>query len=416
MFGLAALVLLGAGWLAVAASARISLRADARSARRLIEAKAYEAARAPLQRWLKAEPGSAEAWFLLARQAIGLGQDEAALAAMKQASARGYSKSAVSRERGLALVRLGKLVEAEPPLRETFLAENASGTADAEVDEALARCYLETFQLRAAEEVTNRWVRDAPDDPRAYFWRAETEQRKADADADVMIANYERALALDPGHDRARLALATLYLKAHRNQDAAREFTAYLQTHPDDLEAILGLGQIAAAEGNDDEAIRRLERARSLAPGDSRPLVERGKMELQRGRLAAALECFDQAVALDSEEPEVHLQRSVLLARMGREDEARKERDETARLRKQKDELASLLKDLNRSPGDVALQYAAARWLWDHRHPEEAARWAQKIVGEHPRHAEANRLLAEFYEKQGNRGLANFYRVQAEAR
>ena len=27
--------------------------------------------------------------------------------------------------------------------------------------------------------------------------------------------------------------------------------------------------------------------------------------------------------------------------------------------------------------------------------------------------AETNRLLADYYEKQGNRGLANFYRVQA---
>jgi tetratricopeptide (TPR) repeat protein len=409
-----ALVIAATCWLAVTARARISLQADAQRSRRLIAAGEYQDATIPLQRWLKAEPDSAEARYLVARQAMGLGRYEAGLVALEQARARGYPESTLNRERGLALVRLGRLTEAEPLLRAVFIAQKNAGVADPELDEGLARCYLETFQLRAAQEVTDRWIRDAPGDARAYYWRAETEQRKADADSAVMIPHYERVLELEPEHDKARLALAELYLKSHRVQDAAREFTTHLRRHPDNFDACLGLGQIAAAEGRDEEATHQLERARALAPRDPRPLVERGKMELQRGRLATALELFDKAVALDSAEPEVHFQRSVILGRLGRHQEAQKERDDAARLRKQRDELASLLKELNQSPGDVRLQYAAARWLWDHGHPEEAVQWAMNIVREHPRHAEANRLLASYHEKQGNQGLANFYRAQAE--
>ena len=58
-----------------------------------------------------------------------------------------------------------------------------------------------------------------------------------------MIDDYEHALRLDPAHDKARLALAELYLKAHRQEDAAREYTTHLKVHPDDPEACLGLGK-----------------------------------------------------------------------------------------------------------------------------------------------------------------------------
>ena len=44
---------------------------------------------------------------------------------------------------------------------------------------------------------------------------------------------------------------------------------------------------------------------------------------------------------------------------------------------------------------------------------EKSLRWTEKILRERPQHPETNRLLADYYEKQGNRGLANFYRVQA---
>lgn len=394
---------------------RFRIHRLASSVRDLIAARQFDRAGPLVDRWLSSQPRSAEARFLAARAAIGAGRYEAGLAALEQARKLGHPASAVDRERGLALARLGKLQEAEPLLRGAFLAGTAGGRADPEVDESLARCYLETFQLRAAGEVINRWIQDAPGDARAYFWRAEAERRKGDPDPDALIADYERALRLDPGHDRARLALAGLYLKAHRTTDAEHAFDAYLETHPDDLEAHLGLGQIAAAEGRDDEAVRRLDRARALAPGDYRPLAERGKMELQRGRLAPALEFLDRAVALDVEEPEVHLQRGAILSRLGRTEEAREERAEADRLLKEKEELGDLLKALNRSPGDVALQFAAGRWLWDHGHPEEAATWARKIVAEHPRHPGANRMLADYHEKQGDRGLANFYRVQAGA-
>jgi tetratricopeptide (TPR) repeat protein len=403
------------GWLIFWIRDELAAESSALAARELIAAGQFKAAGDPLGQLLKTRPKSPEARFLSARAAIGLERFEQGFKELEAAQKLGYSAGAIERQRAIVLSRLGKHAEAEPVLRRIFLASN-DGSRDAEVDEALAKCYIETFQLRAAEEAIKRWMQDAPSDAKAYFWKSEVEQHKSNADAEVMVANYEHALRLDPDLDKARLALAELYLKAHRTEDAAREYSIYLNRHPDNFAACLGLGQIAAERGNAEEAIGYFNRASTLAPHDYRPLFERGKMEIGRGRTDTALAFFDKAVEMNADEPEVHYQRSLILTRLGRTGDAKKENEETARLRKEKDELGKLLDSMLKTPNDERLQYDAARWLFDHGHPEEGLRWAEKNLREHPRHTETNRLLADYYERQGNRGLANFYRLHADAK
>lgn len=404
------------GWLALWFRDVMEVRSSAQAARDLIAAGRYDQAGVFLEKWLKERPNSAEARFLAARGAIGLGRLDAGLSELEAARRLGHPAEAVDRQKGIALSRMGLLNEAEPLLRKVFLAHPNDGFSDPEVDEALTRCYLETFQLRAAHEVIKRWLRDDPQSAQAYYWKAEVQRREADVDPDTLIPLYQRVTQLDPDHEKARLALAEQYLKTHRDDLAAQEYAAALERNSTNVEARLGLGEIAAKRGREDEAIRLFDRAAELAPRDFRPLAERGKIEIRHARFAAALEFFDRALAIDSTEPEVHYQRSLILAQLGRGDEARKEQSEATRLRAEKDELAKLLKDLLKSPADVELQLKAARWLFDRDHPEEGKRWAEKILREHPQQPEANNLLANHYEKLGNHGLANFYRARAGAR
>jgi tetratricopeptide (TPR) repeat protein len=406
---------MAARWLYMRVRAEFAVRADAQIARQLIAEGKYQEASVPLDRWLKAKPDAAEAHFLAARGAIGLRLFDFGLAGLSKAQSLGYPSEAVNRERGIALARAGRLTEAEPILRKVLVAGSRKNP-DPEADEALAKCYLESFQLSAAEEAIKRWINDAPRDARAYYWKGEIGRRMTDREQADLINDFEQALRLDPGHDKARLALGELYLKAHRLDDAAREYTTHLVGHPDDPEACLALGQIAAERGQDEEAVRLLDRALELAPRDNRSLIERGKLDFRRGKTASALAFFDRAIQVDAAEPEVHYQRSLVLARLGRTTDAKAEQQASVRLRQDKNELDQLLKKLHQSPNDVDLQFNAARWLFDHGHPEEGLRWAEKILHERPRHPETNRLLAEYYDKQGKRGLANFYRVQESAR
>ena len=118
-------------------------------------------------------------------------------------------------------------------------------------------------------------------------------------------------------------------------------------------------------------------------------------------------------MSLDASEPEVHYQRSLLLNRLGRTALARSELETSARLREERKHIQKLLDEMLAAPGDLDRQYDSARWLFEHGHPEEGLRWAEKILRDQPRHFRTNRLLADYYEKQGNHGLANFYQLQA---
>ncbi len=286
--------------------------------------------------------------------------------------------------------------------------------ADPEADKALAKCYLETFQLGAAAVVIERWIRDAPQDPTPYLWKAQVD-RRTDADVSTLMEDYERAIQRDPGCPEALLNLGEMSLLAERPSEAKVRYAAYLRRFPDHAEAHLGLGKALAELGEEGAAIGHLNRAAELGPRDPRPLLELARIDHRCGNLGAALSLLDRAIAIDAEELELHYLRGLVLRRLGRTDEALAETEVSARLRRDKEELSGILGALNASPRDVQLQYNAARWLFEHGHPEEGMRWAEKILREQPSHPATNRLVADHYDKRGDPGLAHFYRLQSNS-
>ncbi len=93
----------------------------------------------------------------------------------------------------------------------------------------------------------------------------------------------------------------------------------------------------------------------------------------------------------------------------------RAEQAAAARLRTDLDGLSATRARLVDSPHDLKSQLQVARWLFDHAHDQEGARWALKVLGERPDDPEANQLLAAYHQRRGEIGLANFYRVHAQA-
>ena len=127
----------------------------------------------------------------------------------------------------------------------------------------------------------------------------------------------------------------------------------------------------------------------------------------------AALALLDRAIALDPYDVAVRNSRGLTLARLGRVDEARAEQAEAARLRTDLDRLAATRARLVHSPHDLNSQLQVARWMFEHSHDQEGARWALKILAERPDDPEASRLLADYHRRRGEIGLANFYRMHA---
>ncbi len=148
--------------------AELAIQSDAREARRYVAQGQFEEASQYLERWLNARPGSAEAWFLTARVLFAANAVESGFQALERARAGRYPGPEIERQKAIVLSHLGKHNQAEPVLRRLLL---STSQPDPEADEALAKCYFETFQLGQAETVIDRWIRNAPGVVKPHFWK-----------------------------------------------------------------------------------------------------------------------------------------------------------------------------------------------------------------------------------------------------
>jgi tetratricopeptide (TPR) repeat protein len=402
-----ALLIIPALWL----RGELVVRREALAAREALDQGRLDDAAALLDRWLGHRPRAAEAHYLKARLAwarhdLGTVQQE-----LDKAGTLGYPPPMMSGLRGLLLARTGPMTEAEPLLVESM---QGADRVDPEVAETLARHFLGSFRLGRASEVIERWIRDWPDDARPYFLRTEIETRN-NSSAEIIIASYREALRRDPDLDAARLRLADSLRLNHRNAEAAEEYAVYLQHRPDDPLGHLGAGQNALDQTAIDEAVRHLDRALSLSPKDPVILGARATVESRQGHFEEALRYLDRAVAADPFDASNRYQRMIILNRLGKKEQADADRRAVEQIRKDEREFAEIGHQLRENPLDLQLRRRAAHWLMEHGHEAEAVDWARLVLQSIPADPEMNRLLADYYRRQGNAGLANFHEAHAAA-
>jgi Flp pilus assembly protein TadD len=367
-----------------------------------------EAAKA-VEHWLRISPQSAEAHFYKAQIAWVQGKLATAHEELVRARSLGYPREGLARLHGLLLARSGQTTQAEPLLRGTFERARAD---DPEVAESLSQLYLGAFRLGDAALILDRWSWRAPHDARPYLLRTEIDLRTGVLPKDV-IAHYRAALERDPKLPKARLGLAEQLRLNHRCAEAAPEYTRYLEYNPYDPLGYLGAGQNALELSDDGEAVRLLDRALALAPHDTVALAARATVEVRRGCFEAALRYLNQAVKHDPFDFAIRYQRAVVLGRLGRTAEADAERKAMEHARSDQMRFAQLSRDLRRTPLDPQLRSDAACWLMTHGHEQEAVDWANLVLQTEPFHPTMNRLLADYYRREGQVGLANFYEANA---
>jgi predicted Zn-dependent protease len=393
---------------AVAIIAVRTNRAAASGVREAIAAGRFDEAATLLERWRPGRPRSGEQEFLTGQIELGRGRFAEGLASLDRARALGYAPAVVERLRAITLARLGRHDEAAPVLRSILL---RSSEPDPEAAEALARSSMETFQFAAADWALKRWAQDAPRASRPYLWKADLD-RRIEAESSVIIRDYGEALRRDPESGPAKLGLAHVLREAHRSSEAVPLYASYLARAPDDPAAHLGLGRAYSELGDETAALRHLDRALELAPNDVPTLIERAQIDVRNGSFTRALDFLGRAAQVDPFEPEVHYCQALVLNRQGRRDEARAEQETCRRLRSDMARINEIRIGLVRDPNNRTLQYEAASWMILHGHPDEGLRWANRLLRLDPDHAPTHQLLADYYARQGQHGLANYHRFQ----
>ncbi|GAC1447778.1 MAG: hypothetical protein NVSMB9_30310 [Isosphaeraceae bacterium] len=386
---------------------QLAIHLDARAVRQALDAGDYFQAQEPLERWLRARPDEGEAHFQRARMLLGLERPEEILGELEKARALKFSAAPIERIQGILLARAGRYQEAEPLL---LRSRTTSSNADPGVEEELTRVFLATYRFGPALDAIDRWIRSAPASAKPYLWRTEVHSR-TDADTSVLIADFREALRRDPVLDKARLGLAESLQRGRRYGEAAREYTAYLARHPDDSHALVGAARNHLESGDEEAALRQLDRALKVAPDDPSALNERAGIAVRHEDFAGALPLLDRAIRAEPHDPVLRQRRSLALNRLGRVEEARADLIAARRAREDQERIVEIRRKLIEAPHDPQIQLEAARWMIDHGHLEEGMRWAEKVLREQPNLHEASQLLADSHGRLGHPGLANYYRL-----
>lgn len=409
LIGLPALALVVLGWSIFAVREQLAIRREATLAREALANQRWTDAREAINRWTRMRPRDPEPHFLKARIALAEGNGKESADELTLARELGYPLVAINRFDGLVKARIGRKAEAEPVLAQTF---ESTSEPDPELYESLARIYLETYRFGPASRILDRWIRDVPRDAKPYLWYTEIDTR-AKAGPAVIEGHFKAALERDPNLDAARLGLAEILRKDGRPRDAEPEYERYLSRNGKDVVALVGAARNAVALDNEPAAIRHLEQALAVAPDDSEALRELAAIDQRHGNYARALERLNRALRTDPFDIEALYSRSLALARLGRTNDSRADQRKMHELKREREELVKMRDQLLTEPRNVDVQYRLARWYLSHGREEEGKRMAELIVASHTDFGPANRLLADFYDRHGDVGRANFYRMRA---
>ncbi|HSR24927.1 MAG TPA: tetratricopeptide repeat protein, partial [Candidatus Eisenbacteria bacterium] len=196
----------------------------------------------------------------------------------------------------------------------------------------------------------------APERATALGQRAEC--HTLDRRFSAALADFERALELDPGNAALVVARGQTLRVMGRFQGALRDMDRAIELAPEGETAIATRGVILHRLGRFDEAVADLTRAIRLRPSDEWALAHRGESYRAMGRHWAAIADFTEAIRLNPTYAWAHASRALARRRLGHH----------------REELADLDHALELSPG---YEWAWAQRGVAHRH---AGRYEQAIA------------------------------------
>lgn len=392
-------------YLLYARSAR-RIEAVASQAREGVKSGPIDEAQRLVEKWAALVPDDGEPDYYRAWLDIRAIRPAQAMDSVRSAVNKGYPQEPVEVLRAILLAQADRFEEAVPILLQAF--QRDSGPV-AEIADSLVRYYMRTVRLGEADAVITRWMEVAPQDARPYVWRADVYKRGG-REHELIIRDLREALRRDPSLDDARLDLAGTFSPSQIDE-AEEEYTKILARRPKSTAAIVGLGRLALLKGDIQEAERRFEEALAIDPKLPRALRELALLDVKFGRIRQARDRLEQAVRVEPEDLELHYSYARVLAAAGDTKAAAEQTRIAEKLRKDQKQIDELRLQLASQPDNLEIRSEVARWLIEHDHEQEGLDWTRRILSAKADHPATCRLLADYYAKKKNPGLANYYRM-----
>jgi tetratricopeptide (TPR) repeat protein len=278
--------------------------------------------------------------------------------------------------------------------------------------EALGLGYLVVYRPYDAMNCVRQWLERAPDHPRARLLRGRIHHRiHAFGNA---VDDFRAALADDPDNDEVGLLLANSLIENSQAPDAIPYLKRLREHRPDDAGVLVKLAFSLNMVGATEPCRVLLDEVLAKQPTLSPALSARGQLELQLQHPAEAERLLRQALKSTPQDRQTQFALSRSLRQQpGREKEAEEAEKHLAKIEKT---IARMIEvsnhELAQHPTDPKLNYELATLLVEMGYEREAERWFHKALQYDPQMTAAHRALADYYEKHGQRDLAEAHRAK----
>lgn len=180
-------------------------------------------------------------------------------------------------------------------------------------------------------------------------------------DTPAAIANYRKALAIDPQLPGLHFELGELLDNSNDpslQAQAEAQYKLALAEDPNNEKALVRMGDILAQQGNMTEAAADYQKALKLDPNDDDAMVAQAKLLVAANQRAQAEELLKRAIATDPTNYIAHYRLSTVYRQEGKVDEAKAELAQYQKYKAMKEKLEKLFDQMrlaNRSlPTDRA--------------------------------------------------------------
>src|SRR5437870_3371500 len=225
-----------------------------RKAEAAIHDREFFLARDHLNKCLEFWPFSGELHFLMARTCRRAGDRAGWSFHLFAAERLQRPKEQIALEHRLYEAQTGNVWSAEETLENYLQDEHADYEL---VFEALAEGYFVNNSSPDLQRLTSQWLQLFPDAWLPHIYRGHA--YSLESSQNQAVAEYRRALDLNPEHEPARIWLANALVDTGQFQEALQLFELSLQSNPGSFQALYGLASCQLSLGNAQAARRAIQ-------------------------------------------------------------------------------------------------------------------------------------------------------------
>jgi tetratricopeptide (TPR) repeat protein len=360
--------------------------------------------------------------LLAARAARRAGDYDKAKKILEQYENAGVISTEWKLERALLQAQQGDVNGVERFLR-SFLDKKKHQSAHILVLEALTYGYLNNHRVAEAQQCLEDWLKHQPKDVQAWLLRGRLHILSQSSDSQwseppacprETLQDYQHAVEIEPKDVQARLRLGEALVHWNEPTEAITQFEIVLRQKPNHPAALVGLARCRRSLGEQMVAQEILTRLLKKNPHQAGALLEQGKLALQKGNATEAEKWLRRSLAREPNDLSAVYILYLCLKKNGKGAEAKQVRARHKRIRDDQHRLHRILGRVLKRPKDARLRSEAGRICLRNGRTEEGLGWLKGALWADPDHKPTHRALADYYERSGDKELAQRHRRLAK--